>query len=183
MESKNWIWIPLIISKTESQIPSSQVSLPKRALQYPKLLVEKQGRTTTTIRRQPKYKTIIFRNEDFRSRQVINIHSRSGWQLRRDSRHSTDMAKTLLSPSQSEFLRRITQHRVRQWMFANPTCRDFETALKSIQSFRAPGVDNISLELIKHDRFALKTRIYLLLLRIWEKEKFLSAFTLRVFHK
>ena len=56
-------------------------------------------------------------------------------------------------------------------MSVNPTYQDFEAALKSFHPFKAPGPDNISLELIKHGGSPLKTRIFLLLLRIWEKEE------------
>lgn len=57
-------------------------------------------------------------------------------------------------------------------MSANPSSHEFKVALKSIQSFRAPGPENIPLELIKHGRLPLKTRIVHLLLQIWERKKF-----------
>ncbi|XP_076039003.1 uncharacterized protein LOC143024118 [Oratosquilla oratoria] len=85
-----------------------------------------------------------------------------------------DHFSTLLNRDSSvapDFLRNVPQHPVRLWMSAIPTYTEFETALKSIQPYKAPGPDNIPLELIKHGGLPLQIRIHLLLLRIWENEE------------
>lgn len=51
-----------------------------------------------------------------------------------------------------------------------PSCDEFEVALKSIPPFKAPMLVGIPLELVIHGGRPLKTRIYLLLLRIWRSE-------------
>ncbi|XP_076067690.1 uncharacterized protein LOC143040484 [Oratosquilla oratoria] len=70
-----------------------------------------------------------------------------------------------------DFLRNVPQHSVLLWMSAIPTYTEFETALKSIQHYKAPGPDNIPPELIKHGDIPLQIRIHLLLLRVWENEE------------
>lgn len=75
----------------------------------------------------------------------------------------------------SGFFRRVPQHPVQQWMSANSSYNDFEAAPNSIHSFRAPGPDNIPIELIKHSGLPLKTRLFLLFLRIWGNYKVSSV--------
>ena len=70
-----------------------------------------------------------------------------------------------------DFLRNVPQHPVRLQMSINPTYEEFEAALKSVSPFKAPGPDNIPMELIKYGGRRLKTRIHLLLLKIWEREE------------
>ncbi|CAE1237234.1 unnamed protein product [Acanthosepion pharaonis] len=60
------------------------------------------------------------------------------------------------------------QHPVRHWMALPPSIQDFNKALKRMRPGKAPGPDNIPLELLTHSGLEMRNRLMLLILKIWE---------------
>lgn len=83
-----------------------------------------------------------------------------------------------MSTHWSDFLRCVSQNPLQQWMSANPTYPNFEAVLKSIWSFRDPGPDSISLELIKHGGlpFSSASASY----GSWKRRKFHQIWRMRI---
>lgn len=67
-----------------------------------------------------------------------------------------------------DLLRMTPQHPVRHWMALPPSIQDFNKALKRMKPGKAPGPDNIPLELLTHGGPELRNRLMLLILKIWE---------------
>ncbi|XP_068082941.1 golgin subfamily A member 6-like protein 26 [Anabrus simplex] len=57
------------------------------------------------------------------------------------------------------------------WMAVPPTYRDFTKALNQLKPRKAPGPDNIPLELIQNGGIPLKTRLFTFILLIWENRE------------
>ena len=51
-----------------------------------------------------------------------------------------------------------------------PTCNEINGIIQKLRNNKAPGLDNIISELIKEGGQQFKHRIYMLILKIWEKE-------------
>ncbi|XP_076047347.1 uncharacterized protein LOC143028874 [Oratosquilla oratoria] len=68
----------------------------------------------------------------------------------------------------NDLLRMTPQHPVRHWMSLPPSTQDFNRALERMKPGKAPGPDNIPLELLTHGGPELKNRLMLLILKIWE---------------
>ena len=75
-----------------------------------------------------------------------------------------------------DLLRMTPQYPVRHWMALPPSFQDFNRALKRMKPGKAPGPDNIPLELLTHGGPELKNRLMLLIHRIWETKTFPSDF-------
>ncbi|XP_076066157.1 uncharacterized protein LOC143039796 [Oratosquilla oratoria] len=68
----------------------------------------------------------------------------------------------------SDLLRITPQDPVHHWMSLLDSIQDFNRALKRMKPNKAPGPDNIPLELLTHGGPELKNRLMLLILKIWE---------------
>lgn len=80
---------------------------------------------------------------------------------------------TLLNRSSTaadDFLRHVPQHPPQPWMAVPPTFHEFNKAIRSLKPRKAPGPDNIPLELILGGGLPLKTRLFSLILLIWETQ-------------
>lgn len=75
-----------------------------------------------------------------------------------------------------DLLRMTPQHPVRHWMALPPSIQDYNKALKRMKPGKAPGPDNIPLELITHGGPELRNRLMLLILKIWETKTLPSDF-------
>lgn len=78
---------------------------------------------------------------------------------------------TLLNRSSTtaeDFLCNVPQQPPQPWMDMLPTYREFSEALSGMKTGKAPGPDNIPLELIQNGGLPLKTRLFSLILLIWE---------------
>ncbi|CAH1256684.1 Hypp1700 [Branchiostoma lanceolatum] len=49
-----------------------------------------------------------------------------------------------------------------------PSYAEFQKALKRMKAWKAPGPDNIPLELIAHGGEVVETRLFMIILRMWE---------------
>ena len=67
-----------------------------------------------------------------------------------------------------DLLRNVPQHPTRLWMSAPPSYQEFGKALKAMKAWKAPGPDNIPLELLTHGGLPVKTRLFTLIQRMWE---------------
>ncbi|XP_035699634.1 uncharacterized protein LOC118432212 [Branchiostoma floridae] len=72
------------------------------------------------------------------------------------------------SSAAEDLLRKVPQHDVRQWMSLPPSYAEFQKALNRMKAWKAPGPDSIPLELISHGGIAVQTRLFILILRMWE---------------
>ncbi|XP_068224752.1 uncharacterized protein [Palaemon carinicauda] len=68
------------------------------------------------------------------------------------------------------------QHPVRHWMALPPSIHDFNKALPRMKPGKAPGPDNIPLELLTHGGLGLINRLMLLILKIWDTKTLPSDF-------
>ncbi|CAE1315652.1 unnamed protein product [Acanthosepion pharaonis] len=68
------------------------------------------------------------------------------------------------------------QHPVRHWMALPPPIQDFNKALKRMRPGKAPGPDNIPLELLAHFGYEMRNRLMLLILKISETKTLPSDF-------
>ncbi|XP_076061565.1 uncharacterized protein LOC143037317 [Oratosquilla oratoria] len=73
-------------------------------------------------------------------------------------------------------LRMTPQYPVRHWMALPPSIQDFNKALKRMRPGKAPGPDNVPLELLTHGGPELRNRLMLLILKIWETKTLPSDF-------
>ena len=67
-----------------------------------------------------------------------------------------------------DLLRMTPQYPIRHWMSLPPSIQEFNKAINRMKPGKAPGPDNIPLELITHGGPELKNRLMLLILKIWE---------------
>lgn len=67
-----------------------------------------------------------------------------------------------------DLLRMTPQHPVRQWMSLPPSMQELNKAINHMKPGKAPGPDNIPLELITFGGPELKNSLLLLILKIWE---------------
>ncbi|KAI8493246.1 hypothetical protein Bbelb_292500 [Branchiostoma belcheri] len=72
------------------------------------------------------------------------------------------------STASDDLLCKVPQHPVRHWMSVPPSYAEFQKALKLMKAGKSPGPDNIPLELISQGGLAVKTRLFTLILRMWE---------------
>ncbi|CAH1249934.1 Hypp8727 [Branchiostoma lanceolatum] len=72
------------------------------------------------------------------------------------------------STAADDLLRKVPQHPVRHWMSLTPSYAEFQKALKRMKAWKAPGPDNIPLELIAHGGEVVETRLFMIILRMWE---------------
>ncbi|CAE1322516.1 unnamed protein product [Acanthosepion pharaonis] len=75
-----------------------------------------------------------------------------------------------------DLLRTTPQLPVRHWMALLPSIQDFNKALKRMRPGKAPGPDNIPLELLTHSGPEMKNRLMLLIFKIWETKTLPSDF-------
>ena len=66
------------------------------------------------------------------------------------------------STAAEDFLRNVLSHPPQPWMSQPPSLVEFE---------KAPGLDNIPYELIQHGGLPLTSRLFSLILRMWESEQ------------
>ena len=72
------------------------------------------------------------------------------------------------SRTPDDLLCKTPQHPVRHWMSLPPSSEEMNKAIKNMKPGKAPGPDNIPLELITHGGPELKNRLLNLILKIWE---------------
>ncbi|CAH1250247.1 Hypp8829 [Branchiostoma lanceolatum] len=72
------------------------------------------------------------------------------------------------STAADDLLRKVPQHPVRHWMSLPPSYTEFQKALKRMKAWKAPGPDSIPLELIAHGGELVETRLFMMILRMWE---------------
>ncbi|KAI8496700.1 hypothetical protein Bbelb_253550 [Branchiostoma belcheri] len=72
------------------------------------------------------------------------------------------------STASDDLLCKVPQYPVRHWMSVPPSYAEFQKALKLMKAGKSPGPDNIPLELISQGGSAVKTRLFTLILRMWE---------------
>ena len=75
-----------------------------------------------------------------------------------------------------DLLRMTPQHPVRHWMALPPSIQEYNKALTHMKPGKAPGPDNIPLELITNGGPELRNRLMLLILKIWETKTLPSDF-------
>ena len=75
-----------------------------------------------------------------------------------------------------DLLRMTPQHPIRHWMSLPPSIQELNKAINRMKPGKAPGPDNIPLELLTHGGPGLKTRLMLLILKIWETKTLPSDF-------
>ncbi|KAK3891115.1 hypothetical protein Pcinc_004987 [Petrolisthes cinctipes] len=68
----------------------------------------------------------------------------------------------------NDLIHMTPQYPVRHWMSLPPSIQDFVKAIKCMKPGKAPGPDNIPLELLTHGGPELRNRLILLILKIWE---------------
>ena len=73
-----------------------------------------------------------------------------------------------VSSAEEDFLRNVPSLPPQPWMNAPPSFMEFEKAMKQMKLRKSSGPDNIPFELLQHGGMALKSRLFFLILRIWE---------------
>ncbi|XP_047111837.1 uncharacterized protein LOC124788611 [Schistocerca piceifrons] len=75
------------------------------------------------------------------------------------------------STAARDFLKNVPQHPPKPWMADPPTFQEFCKALKSVKPGKAAGPDSIPMELTDGGGLPLKTRLFSLILLMWETRK------------
>jgi len=75
------------------------------------------------------------------------------------------------SNAEEECLQRLPQLPEQLWMALPPRFHEMKSALNEMQTNKAPGPDNLPLEVLKHAGDSLHTRLHLLILKIWEQRE------------
>ena len=75
-----------------------------------------------------------------------------------------------------DLLRMTPQHPIRHWMSLPPSIQELKKAINRMKPGKAPGPDNIPLELLTHGGPGLINRLMLLVLKIWETKTLPSDF-------
>ena len=75
------------------------------------------------------------------------------------------------STADENFLRNVPQHPEQLWMSIRPSYNEFRDAFNRMKPRKSPGPDNILLEFILKGGLSLKTRLFTLLLKIWEAQR------------
>ena len=72
------------------------------------------------------------------------------------------------STAADDLLNNVPQLPIRHWMSIPPTFSEFLKAMNRMKAWKAPGSDNIPLELISQGGTPIVTRLFKLILQIWE---------------
>ncbi|XP_047111665.1 uncharacterized protein LOC124788438 [Schistocerca piceifrons] len=89
------------------------------------------------------------------------------------NRWKEHFSSLLNSPSTAagDFLKNVPQHPPKPCLADPPTFQEFCKALKSVKPGKAPGPDSIPMELIEGGGLPLKTRLFSLIILMWETRK------------
>ena len=76
------------------------------------------------------------------------------------------------SPAAEDFLTNVLSRPLKPWMSQPPSLVEFDRAIKRIPQGKSPGPDNIPYKRSQRGGLTLKSRLFSLILRMWESEKF-----------